>query len=1138
MGKRNLNKFIPRRKRSGGMLRTPNHPDSKLSEDRLKVIEELFNNITRIRDSNERVKSLTFRRIDFESIKQNLSELSKGDLYAFNQACNKWETLSSLILQIDELDKAIKMKRDDAQASGKNNLIRDAEKKLMQIIQLFNENYSLSSITERAHIFANKENKDSPFNYAMRQLNAIPTTEKTHDLRDDEKPRETETTPSITLETTSPSLHESDSTPNNDLDTETSSPELIDQMSSEPEPNIEPLSNMDLEIPIDSARQERIAQHANNVHNLLDQLQQRMTALTSRPELPQSQEVRELHARVMMDTRQTMLELQTKTLQLTQALQTQLSTQQTQPSQIDRLQFELMETASQIQKCHERLYNLSLVHRMEEGVEKGRALLEESKKNEVDHSTFEQSLHGLEQSLDTIKQNLQRELSTRETLQKEKIKTSTSLEDESTMELFSRLKNDYENNRTQDLVRIAETLSMRNDMPFEQRELLSNFTSDSLNENFIITDHIGEGDLHDAIHYAPSNTSSHELMTAIEGELGQENPNGEKLRNMVDDLLNPNREDFTYPGLREQMTVLSSLYRHDDEKPSEQFVNKMRDVFNPNIDLTITQESPEESLPSPVIEESNQDETVVTPPEHPNDDKTDDDEEIISLESLSSQDTPDDEEVNKDVNVRHDEPLPSEELEITPLNSSQQTRLLLNFRALTKAFNAISFESDSSKLETRLQALADALKPVLQKHPAGLRDNHPLRQPLETLVNHLPPNENNYKSPEFKALFSSCKGAYKAAKKQALELLDQSSYLSDFILKAKFYEAEIYKSAGSIATNQKTSINQLTQQCLKMLDVLDLAEAKLREKYKDNLEVIAKKLGQMIECRNHLISAIKHRPELGKVNVFSDTFTILTKPTEADIQAKINHYFQGTLVNRSGESTSSLSTGVNSNVNPDKSLKQSDRFTEDARVNYTELKDNNGDQVHFVSVQRAVGSRYRSELHYDPKSIPTLPFDQLVKIAAIEVENFRAAITNPTLPLVMNSLHPDLAKAIFTYCKIRYPQLEVKPPQTISSDYKNNFTKTLNDKAAEIFPAETVGLGAAPKKVEGASKVEKKIERHDRSHEWERFSLHSSKPMEHDTTTTQIPESRKPKNESSTETSTNDDQTQKVTDNSRSSRRF
>jgi len=419
------------------------------------------------------------------------------------------------------------------------------------------------------------------------------------------------------------------------------------------------------------------------------------------------------------------------------------------------------------------------------------------------------------------------------------------------------------------------------------------------------------------------------------------------------------------------------------------------------------------------------------------------------------------------------------------LNIVSQDDLFKKFDALTQSMDNVWLTiTTDARLTANLQAVADDIHSLLTS--SSLREEHRLQKPLRELLTKLYPsdddltiflNPNANAAPavtlpvdktDLKAAFTEAKEACEELNKNYMDSIKYAN-LKKYQEMAEKYKAESIRRSGSISIQEEGFLDQITRKCQKMMDTLDLSEAKLREELRnkekiynnDDLEAINDKLERIRLCREDLSKAIWNKPESDKferVNCFSTEHVVLIAPTEVQIQHQVNAFFGNSGIPQGG-----------GNIATDTGIAKSSRFEGGVRINHTTLQTvDNTNQVmntQVVSVQGVDNGKYQSKLYYNRGDIQNMPMDQLRKMAVIEFENFSAGLYDKSLPLTLTgNMEPRLAEAICTYCTVKgypVPVCEIQLPKRTPAEKRDNlngFAKFLEERSSELFKQEAKGL--------------------------------------------------------------------------------
>ncbi|RDI46939.1 hypothetical protein, partial [Aquicella lusitana] len=411
--------------------------------------------------------------------------------------------------------------------------------------------------------------------------------------------------------------------------------------------------------------------------------------------------------------------------------------------------------------------------------------------------------------------------------------------------------------------------------------------------------------------------------------------------------------------------------------------------------------------------------------------------------------------------------------------------------------HAIAFKKALDKVKTNDRASLTKLADSIRTLQGTLKPDHELQKPLTKLFEALGSPALNTQvniplaDPEaFRRTLSNAKKGYEGLKKSVEQIIEKGTKLDTeglnaYLEMAKIYQDEAERRIGSISQRDEEEAERILKACKKMQDAIDMAEGQLLNKKSElsdprgiifnrsgKLKEVEDRLTIIAECRTTLndtiqkIDQAKNIGQVQQVNCFSDNNEVLPPgTTETDILQKVQAFTGG------GAAPVAV-MGV-------ATVEKSNRFDRGAvRINYTTLEKQNsprpGDTSDFkvASVQGVIGNAYQSQLYYERADIDKLKPDQLVKMAAIEVENFYAGLHDKNLKMTLKgNMHPKLAEAITVYCELKKystPVTRIRLPERSSSkkeEYKKEFAKHLKEQAPAIFHG-AEGLGQTNKTVE------------------------------------------------------------------------
>jgi hypothetical protein len=259
-----------------------------------------------------------------------------------------------------------------------------------------------------------------------------------------------------------------------------------------------------------------------------------------------------------------------------------------------------------------------------------------------------------------------------------------------------------------------------------------------------------------------------------------------------------------------------------------------------------------------------------------------------------------------------------------------------------------------------------------------------------------------------------------------------------------------------------------------MKDALDLAEGELREKLnylqtttdmvfrrdakikdvEDRLEIIAESREKLYEA----MDKIEEGKRLGAARTLhsfcNESELLPPGTTQQQVMDNINAFLGQPAVGGGG-----IRAGFG----------QSEKLVNGAvRINYLTVSKIEPDPNHpnrkisvpakVASVQKVTNGRPTLDLYYSHEDIDKMPPNELIKLAAAKVEQFRVDLKdkNKAMRLVGN-MHPKLAEAMYTYCVIKDYKVSSsigfpprKPHQREA--YVEEFKTRLKELGDHVFP--------------------------------------------------------------------------------------
>ncbi|VVC75200.1 hypothetical protein AQUSIP_04870 [Aquicella siphonis] len=446
-------------------------------------------------------------------------------------------------------------------------------------------------------------------------------------------------------------------------------------------------------------------------------------------------------------------------------------------------------------------------------------------------------------------------------------------------------------------------------------------------------------------------------------------------------------------------------------------------------------------------------------------------------------------------------PLPAQR----QLTHDQQDDLHILIGGLETALDNVSFNWIYRKsFQENMRLLASGLVDILKSAPDGLREGHALREPLMELLekmypaeprpldlntlplNPLPANPafpaQDRTNTELETAFKAAKTAFAEQRQDAENLLSNGQILMDYQKLSSRYQAEMERRSGSISPTDELRRNQIARKCNKMIDSIDIALAKLREKFAaatspDEKRKIDERMKRLEECREKLNEAVWNQPQgrVELVNCLADEHVVLRNPSEDEIMAQVHAYL--------GLGTNAQAGGLLGGMMTTETalgMKKSERFDgPDVRVQTTAIatKDAQDQPVtkQFVTVQGTKNNAYQSRFYYTQSDITKMSDEQLIMLAAKEAENFNFGNPNKNLPITLKgNMHPRLAEAICVYCELRgytVPRIGSGvelPPRNASqkADFRTKVQKTIKEKGQEIYGEKAKELGRDQAKIQ------------------------------------------------------------------------
>jgi hypothetical protein len=291
----------------------------------------------------------------------------------------------------------------------------------------------------------------------------------------------------------------------------------------------------------------------------------------------------------------------------------------------------------------------------------------------------------------------------------------------------------------------------------------------------------------------------------------------------------------------------------------------------------------------------------------------------------------------------------------------------------------------------------------------------------------------------FSAAIKETKSAYVDVRDSVNKLVAEKSSIDSYRLMADRYADEAVRHSGSVSSFDQRATERVLKSCATMQYALDLAEADLRatksqlqhptsgffQTFSDivnpgntrkaianidsRLSEIEQSRAALTEARNTIKKAQKGTP---KVNCFSNEYKVYPAGTSKE---DILHEIDAHNVHAGAYPVHRLVAVAGGGE-----VKKSDPFDGAVRVNYTQLKLEDNSVAHVASMQGVMEDGvYQSRLLYTDDQIDNMKHAELVKYAVIEVENYLAGNPNKDDKMDLEDVHPKLAKAITTYCKLK-----------------------------------------------------------------------------------------------------------------------
>lgn len=424
-----------------------------------------------------------------------------------------------------------------------------------------------------------------------------------------------------------------------------------------------------------------------------------------------------------------------------------------------------------------------------------------------------------------------------------------------------------------------------------------------------------------------------------------------------------------------------------------------------------------------------------------------------------------------------------------PLDDTELSAINKKFTQLNKAFEKVSFSyfQRESTVRENIQKLSDTIFNILQDPPAGLSKEHELREDLLILFRTIHNNQNQGLGgmpPNIpKALNKTAiESAFKTAKlatthlQKEVEQLVAGTNINNYFRLAQVLKAEAEIAVGSASLQDQEKLKQIANQCALMLNTLDLADIRLREKLNNaNAQekiAIDEKIKVLNEARINLSEAMWNKPQAWqekKVNYFGDECRILKNPTDAEIKAQVNAF------GRNAANPQNQDNGIveSNQGNPRTGIKKSDAFAgNDVRVEAMKVHHQGGGTSEFVTVLGSQKGVYQQRLFHS--DLDDVSAAQLAKIAARTVLSFQAKLSDKSQQMnLKGNMDPRLAEAIVAYCQVaKLPtptiasHIKAGMNLPIESNYRQNLADAIYEDRKEIFGTEAEAGGWTKKYID------------------------------------------------------------------------
>lgn len=420
-------------------------------------------------------------------------------------------------------------------------------------------------------------------------------------------------------------------------------------------------------------------------------------------------------------------------------------------------------------------------------------------------------------------------------------------------------------------------------------------------------------------------------------------------------------------------------------------------------------------------------------------------------------------------------------------------------------FNHLECKESIKKLSDEITKLLNSAE-----YAAVAASNNPLNEATpneKKLISGLEGIKKIYD--EVKPAITSLQTNAEDLKKQALSTFSSDERPNQYLRTAELYQKQAEKL---VDTSDTKEIDRVLKNCQQMKDTIDITMGKLLEektrlegdlgkahskkwRVKFDIPAIEEKIETLQKTKKILDKTITKlktpASPVKKVNCFSTDKEVFTKGTpETDISDKISNYITtgATAAPAGGAGGGAAAPGAMGYIGTAASgvVKTTGFDTGDLRANYTTVQMERG-SAYFASLQGNQDGDYRSKLYGNAHQVEKMPLKSLVKLAAIEVENFYAGMDDKSEPMVLRgSMPPRLVEAITTYCELMRQKGSTDYPAPITDiqktesrydfmpySYKREFRNILKDPSLRdsILPGTRIVTGEEKTKLEESTKT-------------------------------------------------------------------